>query len=141
MTRDPMHTSVCDRCYRGTWYTGGEMCRMSRPTRCKCCGQTTGEEPCGGTLRAIDRSALAPAFARYHESGERIRVRFADGREATGTIGKSTGWRPVYLLMPRVDSIASSDTLGAGDRVVAVRRDPDTRDRMGRAKAGRYVHV
>ena len=114
---------------------------MSRSTRCKCCGQTTGEEPCGGTLRAIDRSALAPAFARYHESGERIRVRFADGRVATGTVGKSTGWRPIYLLMARVDSTGSSDVLTAADRPIAVRRDPETRDRLGRAKAGRYVHV
>lgn len=27
----------------------------------------------------------------------------------TGTIAKTTGWRPAYLIMPRVDSVGSSD--------------------------------
>lgn len=120
MPRDPMHTSVCDRCYRGTWYPGGERCHYSRPTRCKCCGQTTGEEPCGGTLRAIDTSALAPAFARYYESGARIRVQVA-GETMTGTVGKTTGWRPSYMLLRSANARSSSVLLSADDRILAVK--------------------
>lgn len=124
MTRDPMHKSVCDRCYRGTWYeVEGQPCRFSVPNRCECCGQGLGtERPCGGKLRLIDRSDLAPQFAGYYESGERIRVRFSYGEERTGTVGKTTGWRPAYLLIPRSDSTGSSDVLGAEDTVIAVKR-------------------
>lgn len=127
--RDPEYKAVCDRCGRQTWYETEQPCHMSRPTYCPCCQQQTGEGPCGGTLRVIDRSQLAPAFAGYHRTGQRIRVRFDNGEEKTGTVGKTTGWRPVYLLMARSDSIGSSDLLSAKDTVVAVKR------------GGKYVRV
>jgi hypothetical protein len=124
MGKDPMHKTVCTTCYRGTWYeTEGQACRMSIPKRCECCGSVLGDQPCPGKLKLIDRSALAPQFAGYYESEERIKVRFAYGEEKFGTVGKTTGWRPVYLLMPRIDSIGSTDTLGADDKVIAVKRD------------------
>lgn len=122
MTRDPMHLTVCDRCYRGTWYPDEGPCRMSRPTRCETCHQTTGEGPCGGTRRIIDRSALSPRFAPFYESGDRIRVRFASGEELTGTVGRTTGWHPAYLLMRRANDRGSIYVLGADDRVIAVKR-------------------
>ncbi len=119
--RDPMHKTVCNRCWRGTWYETEQACRMSRMDRCKCCGQTTKEIPCGGTLKAIDRSELAPAFAGYYESGDRIRV-MVDGEIKTGTVGKTGGWKPSYMLMARIDSNGSSDLLDHNDRVLAVKR-------------------
>jgi hypothetical protein len=122
MTTDPMHTTVCDRCYRGTWYKEPGPCHMSRPTHCPTCHQTTGEGPCGGTLRVIDRSALAPQFAHYYQTGERIRVRFAgEAEEVTGTIGRTTGWKPAYLLMRRSNVRWSPYVLSADDRVTAVK--------------------
>ena len=122
MARDPMHLTVCDRCYRGTWYAESGPCRMSRLAHCPTCGQSTGDVPCGGTLRVINRSSLAPAFASAYESGERIRVRFASGEEMTGTVGKTSGWQPCYLLMRRATDAGSIYTLAAGDRIVAVKR-------------------
>lgn len=95
---------------------------MSVTARCECCGQATGQKPCTGTLKLIDRSDLAPQFAGYYESGDRIRVRFSYGEERTGTVGKTMGWRPAYLLMARSDSTGSSDVLGADDAVIAVKR-------------------
>ena len=122
--RDPMHLSVCDRCFRGTWYSvEGQACRMSVTDRCKCCNSVIGDKPCPGHLRLIARSTLAKKFEHYYESGERIRVRFSHGEEKTGTVGKTTGWKPVYLLVPRADSRGSSDVLTDKDIVLAVKRD------------------
>lgn len=120
--KDPMHKTVCDRCYRGTWYETERPCHMSRPTYCPTCHQATGDEPCGGTLRVIDRSTLAPQFAGYYESGDRIRVRFAGGEELTGTVGKTSGWRPAYMLLRRSSDTGSMYLLHADDQVVAVKR-------------------
>ena len=39
----------------------------------------------------------------------------------TGTVGRSTGWRPVYLLMPRSDSTGSPWVLRPDHRIVAVK--------------------
>ena len=126
--KDPLHTSVCDRCYQGTWYDTEQPCKRERQQSCKCCGQGIGYGPCGGTLHVIDRSELASQFARYYESGDRVRVRFgwakddADGGELTGTVSKTTGWRPSYMLMRTARSMGSSDLLGADDKVIAIKR-------------------
>lgn len=142
MTRDPMHKTVCDRCGRGTWYETEGPCRYeAAPQHCPTCGQTkpypeTGWGACPGTLRLIDRSALAPAFAGYYESGERIRVQHGDEEPRTGTVGKTTGWRPSYMLMANVRSMGSSDLLGPEDRVIAVKRGRTyLRTEYGRATA------
>lgn len=119
--RDPMYKTVCDRCYQGTWYESEGPCRRSAPKR-EPCGHYVGREgPCGGTLRVIDRSALASHFARYYESGQRIRVRFKGGGTLTGTVSKTTGWKPSYMLMLRSDSTGSPFLLGADDAVEAVK--------------------
>lgn len=68
-----------------------------------------------------DRSGLNPAFDQYYHAG-RVRVRFSDGVELTGTIGRTTGWRPCYLLMRRSSDFGSSWTIGPNDRIVAVQR-------------------
>lgn len=105
--RDPMHKTQCDTCYRGTWYeTVGQECRYG---------------PCPGHLRLIDRSNLDPRFAVWYENGQRIRVRFSYGEERTGTVAKTCGWKPYYLLMARSNSYGSSDLLGARDTIVAVK--------------------
>jgi hypothetical protein len=134
MRSDPNYTSVCAICYQGTWYapTAIEVSPCTRdraafvtdPSRWEYGNRAHLHGAPEGThnLRVIDRSALAPAFTRWYLAGDRVRVRFADGEEMTGIIGRSTGWRPVYLLMCRADSIGSPHVLGRGDRVIAVKR-------------------
>jgi hypothetical protein len=66
-----------------------------------------------------------PEFVRYFNTGERVRVRFgyaSEPEELTGTIGITTGWRPVFLLMRTTRSLGSPWTLSIRDHVVAVKR-------------------
>ena len=74
---------------------------------------------------------LDPRFVPYYNSGDRVRVRTVykgtNGRpdevhERTGTIGATSGWGPVFLLMRQRRSVGSSDTLGTRDQIIAVQR-------------------
>jgi len=65
---------------------------------------------------------LYPAFVPYFNSRERVKIQFAHGGTDTGTIGVTTGWRPVFLLMRRKSDRGSSLVLGPNDKVIAVRR-------------------
>ena len=67
----------------------------------------------------FDPSSLNPNFVRYFESQQRIEVDFGYEKKR-GRIGVTTGWRPVFLLMLRVDSVGSSHTIGESDKVVKV---------------------
>ena len=77
----------------------------------------------------FDTSALDecdPAISTYFH-GPRVRVvsTYANGETETrtGTISRTTGWRPVFLLMHRSNAIGSSDVLSPRDKVTAVQRD------------------
>lgn len=59
-------------------------------------------------------------FVPYYESGKRIKVKSEYGDVITGTVGVSTGWRPVFLLIRRRNSLGSSDTLGPYDEIIGV---------------------
>lgn len=68
-------------------------------------------------------SELKQEFIRWFECGARIEVEFeyqGTKRHARGTIGVTTGWRPVFLLMPRVDSVRSSETLTGDVKFIKV---------------------
>ena len=68
----------------------------------------------------FDGSQLPQEFVRYFESGERVRVDF--GHETlSGTVGITTGWRPVFLLMRRSSDHGSSYTISASDKVTHVK--------------------
>lgn len=71
----------------------------------------------------FDPSMLAAQFMPYYHTGERIKVRL-DGmeRELTGTVGVTTGWKPVFLLMRTARSLGSPYTLSDRDRITAVKR-------------------
>jgi hypothetical protein len=65
----------------------------------------------------FDPSSLNPAFIGAFNSQERITVDF--GYETKrGRIGVTTGWKPCFLLMLRVDSSGSSYTIGAEDKII-----------------------
>jgi len=61
-------------------------------------------------LHEMDFSELDPRFTPYYESGERVEVVWkegfedlsgygcrTDGKKARFYVGKSTGWKPIYL--------------------------------------------
>ncbi len=64
----------------------------------------------------FDDSELNRNFIRAYESQERITVDFGDGMCKRGTIGITTGWKPVFLLMLTKRSLGSSWTIGKNDR-------------------------
>jgi hypothetical protein len=67
----------------------------------------------------FDASDLNQDFVKHFESGNRIEVDF--GYETKrGTIGITTGWKPVFLLMLRKNSSGSSYTIGKNDKVIKV---------------------
>lgn len=51
-----------------------------------------------------DRPRVKVETAYYDENGVLLATWVR-----TGTVGKTTGWRPAYLIMARVDSVGSSD--------------------------------
>lgn len=69
------------------------------------------------TTKTLDKR-----FIDYFNSGVRIRVDFGDGLVQQGTVGVTGGWRPVFLLMLRSDSIGSTWTLGKNDTIVGVQK-------------------
>jgi hypothetical protein len=66
----------------------------------------------------FDPSDLALHFVKYYESGERIEIKTAYGEVKRGRIGITTGWKPVFLLMSRRNTIGSSETLSRHDKVL-----------------------
>lgn len=66
----------------------------------------------------FDTSDLAPQFAPYLHSGQRIEVEFAGGEVQRGTVGVTTGWRPRFLLVLRRNALGSIYTLGVNDKVI-----------------------
>lgn len=74
----------------------------------------------------FDDSDLRAAkhFAPYYRNGVRLKVRrdYGDGEyhERTGTVGKTTGWKPAFLLMHRSSDRGSSDVLGPEDEITHV---------------------
>lgn len=108
MTRE--YVTVCDRCGRGTWYETEQPCHYSITIPCSKCGSSerSKERPCPGTLRVIDRSGLDPKLAPFAGTRQRVELTYADGETERGIISKSTGWRPVYILLKRRDSSGGS---------------------------------
>ena len=67
-----------------------------------------------------DSSDLAEQFVPYFESGERIEVKFENGEVKRGTVGVTSGWKPVFLLMLTRRSIGSAYRLRHNDCVIKV---------------------
>jgi hypothetical protein len=66
----------------------------------------------------FDVSYLSHEFVPYYENGKRITVQFSSGEVKRGTVGVTTGWKPVFLLMLRRNSVGSEWTLGENDHVI-----------------------
>lgn len=71
----------------------------------------------------FDASDLAPQFAPYlHDRQTRLKVRHPIWGECWGWVGVTTGWKPAFLLMRRINSVGSSILLDGRCEILAVRR-------------------
>ena len=112
-------SSVCDKCGAKGWHEKPVKCTREYSKTCECCGQSVdGMVKCKGTNVLIDYSDISKKFISYYESGDRIKVKFSYGEIKTGTVGMTTGWKPVFLLMLRSNSIGSSYTLSDKDIIL-----------------------
>lgn len=68
-------------------------------------------------LSKFDDSDLDPRFIPFYENGERIKIE-SDGRQITGTVGVTTGWKPVFLLMRTSRSLGSSEILNKDTKII-----------------------
>ncbi len=59
----------------------------------------------------LDNSNLADKFTKYYETRQRIVVKTPYGEITRGYVGKTTGWKPSYLLLARANSHGSSELL------------------------------
>lgn len=66
----------------------------------------------------FDASDLSRQFIDTFESQERIKVQLSSGEVKSGTVGITTGWKPVFLLMLRKNSRGSSWTLTDNDKII-----------------------
>ena len=67
----------------------------------------------------FDASDLDQRFVPYFNERRRIKVRFFGTVTKQGTVGVTTGWRPVFLLLLTKRSTGSSWTLGPREEIVA----------------------
>jgi hypothetical protein len=124
------YTTICDKCGRKTWYETEQQCHCmySKIKTCKTCGHSEEVCPpkmvrCTGILRKIENSDLNSDFTPFYHSNERIEVEFTYGKTKEilrGTVGKTTGWKPVYLLMKTRRSLGSNVLLTKNARFLRV---------------------
>ena len=65
----------------------------------------------------FDPSLLAAKFVPYYNSGQRVVVRFGEEYKR-GTIGVTTGWRPVFILLLTKRSRGSSWVLSKYEEII-----------------------
>lgn len=108
---DNDYKTVCDTCGKKTWYEKEQQCHCEyeKTKTCKTCGHTKVIEPikmvrCKGTLKPIDNSNLDRRFDYYYQNSQRVEVLYKDGSKERFYIGKSTGWKPIYLMIKKSNS-------------------------------------
>lgn len=73
--------------------------------------------------KQLDTSDLDRRFVPFFESGERIKVRDPALGVVTGTVGISTGWRPVFLLI-RTRRSLGGQPLGPSTEILEILARP-----------------
>ena len=114
------YTSYCNRCYAKGYHKEVTPCLREYTKACKHCWSTEYGKltKCKGTNVLIDYSDIAKQFIPYFESKKRIKVKFHYGEIKSGTVGMTSGWKPVFLLMLRSNSTGSSYTLSDKDEIL-----------------------
>lgn len=69
---------------------------------------------------SFDPSDLDPRFIQFYESGKRIKV-LTYGVPKTGTVGITTGWKPMFLLIQTSRSLGSHWLLGKEATILGVK--------------------
>lgn len=67
----------------------------------------------------FDMRDLDKRFIQYYNNGQRIKVT-SYGESKSGTVGVTTGWKPVFLLILTSRSHGSSHTLGKSVKKIEV---------------------
>lgn len=101
------YKSVCDSCYQKTWYETEQPCKNTIFKGCKTYGShqiINKPKQCKGTLRLIDNSLLDDRFEPFYDNGQRIEVTYKWGEKERFYVGKSTGWKPIYLAIKKRNS-------------------------------------
>ena len=114
-------TSICDQCYQKGYHEKKEPCVRTIFDGCDKCGSheiISKPRKCKGTNRIIDYSDCSKQFIPYYESKQRIKVHFRYGETKSGIVGKTTGWKPVLILMLRSNSSGSSHILSDNDKIL-----------------------
>jgi hypothetical protein len=65
----------------------------------------------------FDDSELATQFIPYYNNGKRIKV-LDYGTVVSGTVGVTTGWKPVFILIRTSRSLGSSYTLSSKNEII-----------------------
>ncbi len=89
----------------------------------KCLKKDCPVDSCSGCEKR-DFSNLDPRFTPFYESGERIEVEWkkgfedytgygcrTEGKKARFTVGMSTGWKPIYLIILKSNSFGGGSIL------------------------------
>jgi hypothetical protein len=88
----------------------------------------------------FDDSALDRRFVGAFNTGARVKVTI-HGETLTGTVGVSTGWRPVFLLMRTSRSLGSSAVLDASAEIVGIKHSGDRQYQCVRWDGALLIHV
>lgn len=114
-------TSICNVCYQKGWHTEPEPCVRKYSENCEHCGQNLPDremKTCKGMNVMIDYSKCATKFIPYYENQQRIKVDVIGMGIKSGTVGKTIGWKPVFILMLRSNSTGSSIILTDKDEIL-----------------------
>jgi len=105
------YSSLCNICNGKGWHKKPEKCVRTSFNGCKICGShenISKPKICKGINILIDYSQISQQFVPFYENGKRIKVKFSYGEIKSGTVGMTSGWKPVFILMLRSNSIGSS---------------------------------
>ena len=101
------YKTICNKCMQGTWYETEQPCHrevFNGCNECKSHENISRKQKCTGTLKIIDNSSLNIRATRFYDSGERVRISYKDGTITRCYIGKSIGWKPIYLEILKSNS-------------------------------------
>lgn len=78
--------------------------------------------------RPFDASNLDQRFVQFYNNGERIKVQYTHCDETfTGTVGVTTGWKPVFILIHSSRSMGSSIILNENFKIIGTKRRGEKR--------------
>lgn len=70
----------------------------------------------------FDASDLDERFVRYYFSKERVKIKDSSGKIMYGIVDKTTGWKPVFLLMYNSRSFGSGELIGQRIEIIGVQQ-------------------